>query len=235
MTSVPRPFPRGGFTLVEIMTVVVILGLLAILALPAFNKARFQTRVSLLSNDLRTFDTGFQVWFLERGTFPLSEPPRVLPDGLEDYIKAGDFAARNPVGGYYKWENFSDEAGVGFTATDWLIPVVKEVDSRLDDGSFATGRLLFSAAENIDVEEDEDSGTGGGGGSPGQGRGPPGGHPPGQGVSEDGSAAQTAKDRLAEIFGNRQGAGWSGGGGGPGEPGGGDSYTTTDQFVFLIY
>ena len=44
---------RKGFTLVEIMIVVVIIGLLAAMAIPAFAKVRQQSRLKAVLNNVR--------------------------------------------------------------------------------------------------------------------------------------------------------------------------------------
>jgi type IV pilus assembly protein PilA len=59
--------PRHGFTLVEIMIVVVIIGLLASMAVPAFAKVRMQSRVKAVTNNLRQLATASQEYMLEKG------------------------------------------------------------------------------------------------------------------------------------------------------------------------
>ncbi|MEM7789896.1 MAG: prepilin-type N-terminal cleavage/methylation domain-containing protein [Verrucomicrobiota bacterium] len=59
---------KKGFTLVEIMIVVVIIGLLAAMAIPAFNKVREQSREKAITNNLRQVASAGQQYILEEGT-----------------------------------------------------------------------------------------------------------------------------------------------------------------------
>lgn len=58
---------RKGFTLVEIMIVVVIIGLLAAMAVPAFNKVRQTATEKTILNDLRQLSAAADQYFLENG------------------------------------------------------------------------------------------------------------------------------------------------------------------------
>lgn len=58
---------KKGFTLVEIMIVVVIIGLLAAMAIPAFNKVREQSRGKAILNNLRQIASAGQQYILEEG------------------------------------------------------------------------------------------------------------------------------------------------------------------------
>ncbi|MDB6065335.1 MAG: type pilus biosis protein [Pedosphaera sp.] len=55
----------SGFTLVEIMIVVAIIGLLATIAIPNFVRARLQAQRSACINNLRQLDGAKQTWALE--------------------------------------------------------------------------------------------------------------------------------------------------------------------------
>jgi type IV pilus assembly protein PilA len=66
-------YPAKGFTLVEIMIVVVIIGLLAAMAIPAFNKIRFTARYKAVVNNLRQVSSGGQQYLLEQGASSVNE------------------------------------------------------------------------------------------------------------------------------------------------------------------
>jgi len=63
-STVPR---KMGFTLVEIMIVVAIIGLLAAIAIPNFIKARATSQANACINNLRQVEAGINQWAMETG------------------------------------------------------------------------------------------------------------------------------------------------------------------------
>lgn len=76
-------FSKKGFTLVEIMIVVVIIGLLAALAIPAFKKVRNNAIEKSLLNDARQISSACQQYGSENATsiVPAGEITKFLSGG----------------------------------------------------------------------------------------------------------------------------------------------------------
>ena len=86
---------KSGFTLVEIMIVVAIIGLLAAIAIPNFVRARTTSQMNACINNLRQIDGAVQQYLLE------NKLPATGPVGIADaapYLKQGNRTAC-PSGG----------------------------------------------------------------------------------------------------------------------------------------
>jgi len=79
-----RQHRKGGFTLVEIMIVVAIIGLLAAIAIPNFVKARKTAQGNACINNLRQIDAAIQQYALENN---LGEGATVDASKVKAYMR----------------------------------------------------------------------------------------------------------------------------------------------------
>jgi prepilin-type N-terminal cleavage/methylation domain-containing protein len=77
-----RLWSEGGFTLIELMVVVVIIGLLAAIVGPQFSVARERTYVAVMRTDLRNFATAEESYFYDFAVYT-SDPSHVEQRGFE--------------------------------------------------------------------------------------------------------------------------------------------------------
>ena len=92
---------KAGFTLVEIMIVVAIIGLLAAIAIPSFVKARETSRRNACINNLRQIESAKEQHAMAANLRPDAEYGSDFGDSdLDDYIRGGLAAATEcPSGG----------------------------------------------------------------------------------------------------------------------------------------
>lgn len=97
-------FYRGGFTLVEILIVVGIIGMLATIAIPNMIKARVSAQQRACIKNLSTIEAAKQMWGVEQGKSDGAVPAEADLIGPDLYIKqmpvcpGGGTYTINPIG-----------------------------------------------------------------------------------------------------------------------------------------
>jgi prepilin-type N-terminal cleavage/methylation domain-containing protein len=88
---------KSGFTLVEIMIVVAIIGLLAAIAIPNFVKARTTAQKNACINNLRQIDGAKEQWALENKK---KSGDACASTDIQPYIKGATFPTCPATGTY---------------------------------------------------------------------------------------------------------------------------------------
>jgi len=149
-----RDGARKGFTLVEIMIVVLTIALLSAIAVPAFRKAARRSSLTRIANDLNVFSAAFDLYALERGGYPpechLPDPYHLPNTAMEEYLDAKKWAEETPIGGYFNWEgrDVYPYAGISIFGTSASETTMRELDEICDDGNLGTGKFRLIAANS---------------------------------------------------------------------------------------
>lgn len=102
------PGDRGGFTLIEILLVVVIVSILAALAQPNYHRALLKARAVEVYADLDVIQKAVQEYQAEHHAWPADRNRGRVPIGLEPYLPAGfDFEKEEYVLDYDNWTSTS--------------------------------------------------------------------------------------------------------------------------------
>jgi hypothetical protein len=126
------------------MVVVTIIGLLATLAAPGFERVRLSANANRIVNDLRIFRGAFETHSLESGGWAPDGSGNKLPETVRPYVDESAWTSSPIQGVRFDWE----QDRLGFTACIALVfehnmpELFIMIDSRLDDGNFVSGDFL---------------------------------------------------------------------------------------------
>jgi len=146
---------KHGFTLVELAVVASIIGILAALALPAFQRSRDNARIGALEHDLRLYEQEFDTFELDNGFYPGSvSTPGVQPVGMENRMSSA-WKLPSPIGGAYRWVYTTEEDPADRSAYIDIVhsgqyPIaidpgrLQDIDEDIDDGDASTGNLRLN-------------------------------------------------------------------------------------------
>ncbi len=143
---------NDGFSLVELMVVIGIIGVLATIAIPAFATYRDKATLRRVASDLVTFGEAFELYMIDRGCYPPDshdEAPNHLINGyeMEKSLSVQAWLQTPPWGGFYNWEgpNGYPYAGISLFGTTADDTVMTSLDQMMDDGDLNTGDFKKTA------------------------------------------------------------------------------------------
>ena len=132
---------RGGFTLIEIMVVVVIIGVLAAMVMPAFQRVRRRAVNTRYLNDARQIRDAAERYALENGAFPPNGIGALHPN-LRGYVPDSLFnSTTTPLGGVWDWDYEQDGFTASISVYQFTVPDAQllEIDRLIDDGNLSAG------------------------------------------------------------------------------------------------
>ena len=122
------------------MIVVTIIGFLASMAIPAFQKVRRRAQNTAFVNDLRQMRAAAEQYAMENGAFP-PDGAAALGPAFIGYLSEAVANSPTPLGGVWDWdyEQFGFKAGISVYQPTAATDQLEEIDRLIDDGNLSTG------------------------------------------------------------------------------------------------
>ena len=138
-----RKLKNNGYTVIEVLIVVAIIADLAVMAVPAFVRAREREQNVEFSNDIRVISGTFEQFSAERNRWPIETGPGVIPPGMDPFLGNRMPFNATSVGGVWDWDfNVGGiKAAIAVNLTGVVDDPVRmqKVDQEFDDGVLTTG------------------------------------------------------------------------------------------------
>jgi len=145
---------RGGFTLVEILVVVVVLGILAAIVIPSVAGAAGDAQTNAFAANIRSIAEATELFYQQEGVYPEDSSSGEVPAGLEEYIDTKAWVQGTPIGGVWDFENnsFGVQSAFGVHFQPSHPPqrddaFMQEIDAMIDNGDLLTGAFQRIAGD----------------------------------------------------------------------------------------
>lgn len=151
----------SGFTIVELLIVIVVIAILAAISIVAYNGIQQRANDTVRMSDADTIQKSLSLYFAERGTFPVEQPNpgnstwEISTDlgfltSLNSYT--GNKVFKAPNGSRYWYHtfgagNYSCPASLGSYYVLWITGMQAQSGGAKMQTNGCTGQTLFSASE----------------------------------------------------------------------------------------
>jgi type II secretory pathway pseudopilin PulG len=132
---------KDGYSVIELLIIVVIISDLALIAVPFFFRARSSAQNTQFMNDLRIAVAGVEMYAAENTRYPVEAAAATVPPGLAIYINKLRWTQPNTLNGSWDWDYQTN--GVR-AAVSVVLPAdddvrMSDIDERMDNGALVTG------------------------------------------------------------------------------------------------
>ena len=138
----------SGFTLIEMMVVVVTIGILSAVIAPRFAAAKNQTSIAAAGEDLQGLARALTMYKASHGYWPADTPIGQLPPEIKaQFEDKNPFDQPTPINGIYDYENIRDSETIYIALKSTLateapsIVDAQALDEYIDDGVLNSGRF----------------------------------------------------------------------------------------------
>lgn len=132
-----------GFTLIELLIVIAIIGILAAVAVPAYNNYVTRARLTETAVQLGHFARAFKMWEQINGHYPTDSDLILPPDAPDLGINNAQWSATTALGGNWNWEgpSYYPYAGIAIDTPTASEEDIAQLDAIMDNGDLATGKF----------------------------------------------------------------------------------------------
>jgi len=136
---------HNGSSAIEIVTLVVILGLLAAVAFPIFDRMRENHQNTRFHNEIKKVSEAFSIYATENESYPEALGPGTPPEGIADYLNNFNWGDPTPFGGEWEWVSgrHGVKAAIAVLDPDVSEDHLRRFDKSYDNGDLETGQFRF--------------------------------------------------------------------------------------------
>jgi type II secretion system protein G len=132
------PLKQKGFTIVELLIVIVVIGILAAITIVAYNGAQNRARVATAASDLRSIKVVLAQYYAANGALPCFD--HSWDDTAEkNWSKPNMQWPLNPWGNHYHWEHSQQGLTYSISIESPGQANAQALDNAIDDGNLLTG------------------------------------------------------------------------------------------------
>lgn len=165
--SFPSRKRPNGFTIVELLIVIVVIAILAAISIAAYTGIQDKSRASVISSGFKSIDKGFRLfatdqsratWWIDNSSSLTGVANPTIPDiitatSLKDYLQqvptvsglsTGFWWYDNDNDAYDPAECLSATNGVNIVFSNATQSVALQVDKTLDDGNLSCGKVRYN-------------------------------------------------------------------------------------------